>query len=393
MDARPRRPHNGIELPTVIPVVPLAVPQLIGNERAYVEECIESGYVSSVGPFVDRFEREFAAYVGAEHAVACVNGTAALHVALRLSGASGDGYVALSTFTFIASANAASYTGARPYLVDSEPVTWNLNAEALHDEVVRRAHQGQALPQAVEVVHVLGHPAQLEPLLALRDTYGIPIIEDAAEALGAGWTDGPLAGRHVGSAGEFGCFSFNGNKVITTGGGGMIVTNDPEMASRARHLTTQAKTSRRGYLHDEVGYNYRLTNVAAALGVAQLEQLPAFLDRKRHIAATYNAELRDLPVTLPPSVSWAASSSWLYSILLPEHVNLEGVLDKLEERGVQARPLWPPLHRQQPYLSVEVLGGAVADDLYARGLSLPCSVGMTDHDQQRVIEELRAALR
>lgn len=374
-------------------VVPLAVPELGGNERAYVDECLASGYVSSVGPFVERFEREFAASVGAAHAVACVNGTAALHVALRLAGASADGYVALSTFTFIASANAVAYTSARPWLVDSERTTWNLDAEALHDEVVRRAKAGEPLPQAVEVVHVLGHPAQMEPLLALRDSYGIPVVEDAAEALGARWTEGPLAGRSVGTAGLFGCFSFNGNKIITTGGGGMIVTNDAELAQHARHLTTQAKTSRRGYLHDEIGYNYRLTNIAAALGVAQLEQLPRFLGRKRQIAAVYDAELTHLPVTLPPSVSWAESSSWLYSILLPESVDLEGLLNRLEGAGIQARPLWPPLHRQQPYLCAEVLGGAVADDIYARGLSLPCSVGITADEQQRVIEELRRALR
>ncbi|WP_205857804.1 aminotransferase class I/II-fold pyridoxal phosphate-dependent enzyme, partial [Phytoactinopolyspora endophytica] len=210
--------------------IPLAEPSLDGNEAQYLAECIKSGYVSSVGAFVERFERDFAAYVGTQHAVACSTGTAALHVALRLAGAEPGRLVAVSDFTFIASANAAAYTGADVLLVDSEPETWNMDTGLLYDDVVRRARQGRRIPDIVEIVHVLGHPAHMEPLLQLRDRFNIEIIEDAAESLGASWTTGPLANRQVGTAGRMSCFSFNGNKIITTGGGGMITTDDAQLA-------------------------------------------------------------------------------------------------------------------------------------------------------------------
>lgn len=373
--------------------VPLAVPHLGGNEARYVRECLESTFVSSVGPFVERFEREFAAFVGAPHAVACASGTAALHVALRLVGAGPGALVATSTLTFIASANAIAYTGADVLLVDSEPDTWNMDTQRLHDEVVRRARVGEPLPAVVEVVHVLGHPARMEPLLDLRERYGIRIVEDAAEALGAGWRSGPPAGRQVGTVGDVGCYSFNGNKVMTTGGGGMIVTADAALAERARHLTTQAKLPGPGYEHDEVGYNYRLTNVAAALGVAQLEQLPGFLARKRAIARRYTEALDGLPVTPPPRAGWADPSWWLYSVLLHPDVGApETAMRRLAQRGVQTRPLWRPLHTQKPYLHAEHLRGAVAELLADRGLSLPCSVSLTPAEQDQVVDGLREIL-
>lgn len=369
--------------------VPLAIPCLRGNEQSYVARCLEDNFVSSVGPFVDRFEREFAAAVGASHAVACSSGTAALHVALRLCGARPGATVAVSAFTFIASANAIVYTGARPLLVDSETESWNLDGELLHAEVERRAARGEPLPTAIEAVHVLGHPARLEPLLDLRERFGIWLIEDAAEALGATYAGGPS----VGTVGDVGCFSFNGNKIITTGGGGMIVTADGDLAARAEHLTTQAKLGGRGYSHDEVGFNYRLTNVAAALGVAQLEQLPTFLSAKRRLAERYDTALADLGLTLPPRRPWADPSAWLYSVLLdPNGPSRDAVLDALAAEGIGARPLWPPLHLQAPYAAAERLGGAVAESLYDRGISLPSSVGLSPDDQQRVIEALRSAV-
>jgi dTDP-4-amino-4,6-dideoxygalactose transaminase len=393
--------------------IPLAVPRLAGNEHRYVAECLDTEMVSSVGGFVARFEREFAAFVGTHHAVACASGTAALHVALRLAGAGhhrvamggldalGDelavadegAVVPVSDFTFVASANAIRYCGADPLLVDSEPVTWNMHTELLHDRIVRRARLGRPLPTVIEVVHVLGHPAEMEPLLDLRLRYGIRIVEDAAEALGASWRTGEVAGRQVGTVGDLGCFSFNGNKVMTTGGGGMIVTDDAELAARARHLVTQAKLPGPGYVHDEVGYNYRLTNVAAALGVAQLEQLPDFLAAKRRIARRYNDAFCDLPVMLPPHAAWAEPSSWLYSVLLaPDAGRPDEVVERMAALGIQTRPLWRPLHRQPPYASASRVGGVIADLIWQRGLSLPCSVSLTEADQDRVIEALRATL-
>ena len=372
--------------------LPLAVPHLGGNELAYLAECIETNYVSAVGPFVSRFEAEFATAVGSPHAVACSSGTSALHVALRLAGAKPDTVVAVSSFTFIASINAITYTGATPLLVDSEPESWNMDTELLHDEVVRRADRGDPIPSVVEIVHILGHPARLEPLLELRNRYGITIVEDAAESLGATYTAGPAAGRQVGTIGDFGCFSFNGNKIITTGNGGMIVTADEGAAKTAKHLTTQARIPGPAYLHDDVGYNYRLSNLASALGVAQLEQLEKFLAAKRQTAARYAAGLHGLPVTAAPHAPWADPSFWLYSILLDDAGGRDAVLQRLVAAGIESRPLWPPVHLQQPYRHLERIGGDVGEDIFRRGLSLPSSVGLGADDIDRVVAALAEAL-
>lgn len=374
-------------------MIPLAEPTLDGNEARYLQQCIDSGYISSRGAFVDRFERDFASTVGAKHAVACSSGTAALHVALRLVGAEPGRLVAVSDFTFIASANAVNYTGAEMMLVDSESETWNMNTELLHDEVECRARTGQRIPDIVEVVHVLGHPAAMEPLLALRERYGIRIVEDAAESLGASWRSAGLEGRHVGTVGDFGCFSFNGNKIITTGAGGMIVTDHAEVAERAKHLTTQAKCTGDEYIHDTVGYNYRLSNLSAALGVAQLETLADKVSAKQAVAERYAAWLADLPLTLAPRSYWANPTYWLYSVLLDDGVTrCRDVVSSMAERGVQARRMWPPLHWQAPYASTERLGGAIAEEIYRRGLSLPSSAHLTERDQKAVTTALADVL-
>ncbi|MTD58426.1 DegT/DnrJ/EryC1/StrS family aminotransferase [Amycolatopsis pithecellobii] len=373
-------------------MIPLAEPVLDGNEREYLLECLESGYLSSVGPLVERFEREFARAVGSAHAVACGSGTAALHVALRLAGAGPGKLVAVSDLTFIASANAVTYTGADILLVDSESATWNMNTQLLYEEVVRRAKRGERIPDVIEIVHVLGHPAQMEPLLALREEFGIPIVEDAAESLGASWLEGPLAGRQVGSAGEFGCFSFNGNKIITTGGGGMITTDDADRAAAARHLTTQAKLPGPGYRHDAVGYNYRLNSLAAAVGLAQLERLSNRVAAKRAIAARYDKLLTGLPVSPAPSTTWARPTYWLYSVLLDEQADGDHFVESLSGREVQARRVWPPLHVQAPYVGCARLGGDVADHIYRRGLSLPSSAGLSLSQQQLTADALVASI-
>ncbi|WP_205629451.1 DegT/DnrJ/EryC1/StrS family aminotransferase [Jiangella muralis] len=360
-----------------------------GNEGRYLQECIDSGFIAA-GPFVERFEAAFADAVGSGNAVACATGTAALHVALRLAGAQPGALVAVSDFTFIASANAIRYTGADLLLVDSERDTWNMNTELLHDDVVRRARTGAPMPDVVEVVHVLGHPARLEPLVELRDRFGIVIVEDAAESLGAVCD---TQGRQAGTVGAFGCFSFNGNKIITSGGGGMIVTNDGGLAATARHLCAQAKASGGRYVHDTVGYNYRLSNLAAALGVAQLERLADRLRAKRAIASRYDRLLHDLPVSAPPRAAWAEPTHWLYSVLLSDGAaDPDAVLAVMAEERIQARRLWPPLHRQRPYRSVERLAGEVADNVYRRGLSLPSSAHLTADDQIAVIAALTKGL-
>ena len=369
--------------------IPLAEPCLEGNGRAYVEECFATNFVSSVGPFVDRFEREFAAYVGARHAVACASGTAALHVAMRLLGVGPGDEVFVPTLTFVASANPIRYEGATAVLVDAEAETWNMDPALVVEELDRRARAGRKQPAAVVAVHILGHPAAIESLVEACERHGVPLVEDAAEALGARYERGRFAGRSVGTIGRVGCFSFNGNKIITTGGGGMVTTDDPALARRAKHLTTQARLPGPAYDHDEIGFNYRLTNLAAALGVAQLERLPAFIERKRVIAARYDVAL-DGRFGLPPRAAWAAPTFWLYSIRARGRRTREEVFEDLRQRGIDSRPIWTPLHRLAPYADAPRLGGEVAEALFADALSIPCSVQLTPAEQDRVVAALVA---
>ena len=364
--------------------IPLCIPFMGGNERAYLNQCIDSNFVSSVGPFVDRFEQEFAAFVGVPRAVACVNGTAALHIALILAGVGPGDEVLVPTFTFIATINPVKYLGAEPVFVDAEAASWNMDPDLVAQELEDRKRHNRPMPKAVVVAHLLGHPANIAPVAAICKDYGIPLIEDAAESLGATWDDGV----HPGTIGDFGAYSFNGNKIMTTGGGGMIVCRSEGDAARAKHLTTQARMPGVEYNHDEVGYNYRLTNLAAALGVAQLEQLSAFVADKRRIAAGYDAALTAIDgMTPPPSLPWARPSFWLYSALVnttAAGMDRTALLEALQKEGIQTRPLWHPVHTMDMYRRCRFVGGGVADDLFARGLSLPCSVGLTPAQQDRV---------
>jgi dTDP-4-amino-4,6-dideoxygalactose transaminase len=368
--------------------IALAEPSLNGNEAEYLREAIASNFVSSVGPFVSRFEESFASSVGARHAVASSSGTAALHVALRVGGGGPGDEVFVPSFTFIASANAVSYLGATTTFVDSEDATWNLNPDLVLEELDRRVRIGAALPKAIEIVHILGHPANILGIVNRCRDLGIAVIEDAAESLGASYVEGSLDGRQVGTIGDAGCFSFNGNKVMTTGGGGMIVSDAPEFAQHAKHLTTQARLPGLAYDHDEVGYNYRLSNLAAAVGLAQLEQLPSFLEAKSRIAHRYDAAFAGLAgVRLLPRAAWARPSAWLYSLRIDGAERARSVLDALVEQGVGARPVWPPVHRMAPYHGASILGGGrTAERIAAETISLPSSVGLSEIDQDRVID-------
>ena len=383
--------------PETAPRIPLCEPLLGGNARRYLDECLTSGFVSSVGPFVDRFEQAFAAQVGAGFAVACASGTAALHIACRLADIGPQDQVFVSTLTFVASANPIRYQHAQPVLVDAEPETLNLDPALVIAELERRARAGLPQPKAIIAVHILGQPADLGALAAACLHHGVMLIEDAAEALGARYSAGPLAGRQVGTIGKLGCFSFNGNKIITSGGGGMITCNDEALARRARHLSTQARQPGTEYRHDEVGYNYRLTNLAAALGLAQLEQLDEFLARKRAIAARYREGFAGCPgvtTSATTSSTWSQSSHWLCSVSIDPGragCDRQAMYERLRARNIESRPIWTPLHLLPLYASAPRLGGAVAEAIFARELCLPSSVGLAPEAQDRVIAAVIAA--
>lgn len=370
--------------------IPLATPNLGEAERRAVLSALDSGFVSSVGPEVTQFETELAALVGARHAVSTASGTAALHVALQLAGVGRGDEVFVSDFTFIGSANPVAYLGAEVVLVDSDPESWNMDPDLVEAELERRARAGEPMPRAIELVHVLGQPADGHRIVEIADRHGVAVVEDAAESLGASWVDDQGRRTATGTLGRLGAFSFNGNKIVTSGGGGMIVTDDEDLARRAKHLTTQAKVPDVGYLHDEVGYNYRLTNLAAALGLAQLRRLDEFVAAKQHIAARYGAAFEDLPLTAAPTVAGTDSTYWLYSVLTEDRAARDGLLDHLAQHGVGARSLWRPLHQQPPFADARTLGGQVASSLFDRGVSLPCSTDLSEADHDRVVAAVRS---
>ena len=376
--------------------IPLSVPAIGGNEWKYVKECLDTGWVSSVGAFVDRFESELAAYVGTKHAVATVNGTAALHVALLAAGIKPDDEVLVSTLTFIAPANAIRYAGAWPIFIDAEPEFWQLDprkvATFLEEEChtvngeLRNKKSGRCV-RAILPVHVLGHPVDMDPIVELAQKYNLVVIEDATESLGATYK-----GRMTGRLGNIACFSFNGNKVITTGGGGMIVTDNEAWARKAKYLTTQAKDDPVEYVHGEIGYNYRLTNIQAAIGCAQLEQLNDYLAAKRRIADAYTESFRGLPgITPMPQATWAQSIYWLYTILVDESAGggSRSLMHALADRGIQARPLWQPLHQSPAHAGSQSYQCSVADKLNREALSLPSSHSLRPEELTRVVNAVK----
>lgn len=381
--------------------IPLSVPYFAGNEWEYVKKCLDTNWVSSAGPFVEKFEREMAAAVGSKYAIAVVNGTAALHIALILAGVEPGDEVVVSDLTFIAPANAIRYLGANPVFIDAEPEYWQMDVQKLRDFLektcefsirgLRNKTTGRML-RAILPVHILGSICDMNPILELAEKFGIPVIEDATECLGARYGE-----RSAGSLGSIGCFSFNGNKILTTGGGGMIVTDDENIARRARYLTTQAKDDSIEFIHRAVGYNYRLPNILAALGCAQLENLQAFIARKRKIAASYTKDLADLPGIIPMrEPPGTFSTFWLYTIRLESSVSKldsRDLIRSLETKGIQTRPLWQPMHLSPAQSGAFATDCSNAECLNRECLSLPCSVGLLSKDQNRVIEMIHHSER
>ena len=387
--------------PAVSGGIPLCVPEIRGNEWKYIKECLDSNFVSSVGPFVDRFERELAARVGAKYAVATVNGTAALHIALLIAGVKPDDEVLISTLTFIAPANAIRYVGAWPAFIDAEEQYWQMDPQKVSDFIekgcvwknneLRNKKTGRRV-SAIIPVHILGHPVDMDPILEQAKKYNLPVIEDATECLGAKYK-----GRMTGKLGDIACFSFNGNKIITTGGGGMIVTDNEEWARKAKYLTTQAKDDPVEFVHNEIGYNYRLPNISAAMGCAQLEKLDEYIAIKRRIAATYTEAFRNVPGLTPVrEAEWAFSIFWMFTMLVDEKkygITSRELLRRLAKQNIHARPLWQPMHLSPAQRGSFASDCAVAERLNRMAISLPCSVGLSTAEQSRVIELIRVRPR
>ena len=369
---------------TVLGAEPVALhePCFSGNEWIYLKECLDSTYVSSVGQFVDRLEAELAAYTGAKYAVAVMNGTAALHLSLLLAGVKHDDEVIVPTLSFVATANAVKYCGAIPHFADSEERTLGLDPLALREHLTHIAdlQQGQCINRftgrvirAIVPMHTFGHPVNMDRLLQLARDFHLVVIEDSAESLGSYYQ-----GQHTGTFGLMGTFSFNGNKTITTGGGGAIITNDAILAKRAKHLSTTAKlTSRWEFVHDEVGYNYRMPNINAALGCAQLEQLPSFLLAKRALFEKYQqAFLQVIGLTLVAEPEGCQSNYWLQSVLLePKYQDQrDDILQQTNDAGLMTRPAWTLMHKLAPYRDCPRMSLFVAESLAQRLINIPSGV-------------------
>jgi dTDP-4-amino-4,6-dideoxygalactose transaminase len=365
----------------------LSPPDIGAAERRYVQEAFDGNWVAPVGPNIDAFERAFATRVGSTHAVALASGTAALHLALRLSGVVPGDEVVCSTLTFVASAAPIVHLGAKPVFVDSEEASWNADPTLVAELLARKAAQGRA-PRALVLAHLYGQSADIDPILDACQRHGVALIEDAAEALGATYR-----GRAPGSLGRAGIHSFNGNKIITTSGGGMLVTDDASLAQAARHLATQARDPAPHYEHTTVGYNYRMSNVCAGIGRGQLEGLDAKVARRRAHFAAYAAAFRDLPgVAMQPEAPWGQSTRWLTCLTIDPALagtNREAVRLALEAAAIESRPLWKPMHLQPVFRDAEHLGRGVSDRLFERGLCLPSGSGMTDTDRDRVMDVVR----
>jgi Predicted pyridoxal phosphate-dependent enzyme apparently involved in regulation of cell wall biogenesis len=374
------------------PRIRLSEPTVGEEEAQAVARAVGDGHLV-FGPDLPGFEAALARAVGATDALAVSTGTAALHLALLVAGVERGDEVWVSDLTFIATANALSYCGARIVLVDSEPESWNLDPQIVGDEIARRTRAGIAMPKAIVPVHLLGHPANLEPILPLLAEHHIRIVEDAAEALGSHWVGGALDSRVPGTVGDFGIYSFNFNKPISTGGGGMVVARHPDDLARARHLGSQAKIPNLDYRHDEIGYNYRMSNLAAALGVVQMQRLDGLIERRRAIALRYRDELADLGIGGGPDLPWARRSGWLSTAVFADDGTRGAVRDALDAKQIEARPIWPSMRIQAPYADCEVLGGTVAMDLADRVLCLPCSAHMTEAQQDEVLDTVRTVVR
>lgn len=376
--------------------IPLSVPNLKGNELAYVSKAVETEWVSTAGEYVSEFEQSVADFVGAERAVACQSGTAGLHTALLVCGVTREDMVIVPTLTFIAAVNPVRYIGAEPAFMDCDDSLCMdpLKLEKFCEEECQirggqlyHRNTGRRIP-AVLVVHVFGNMADMEQIMDIADRYRLRVIEDATEALGTRYTQGKYSGKFAGTIGDVGVYSFNGNKIITTGGGGMLVSQYPEMLDRAKHLTTQAKSDELNYYHDEVGYNYRLTNLQAALGVAQMEQLEQFIEVKRRNYTRYQEKIPKIPgLDFLKFREGTYSNCWFYSVVCGESIpkSREQFIQELMQMGVQSRPIWGLIHEQIPYQGSLAYQIEKASAYWKKVINIPCSTNLREEDVDFVV--------
>lgn len=372
----------------------LSPPHMNGDEQRYIQEAFESNWIAPLGPNVDGFEKEIASYVGVSEAVAVSSGTAAIHLALSLLGVTKGDTVFCSTLTFIASANPIVYQGAEPIFIDSEPETWNMSPQALARALQDASIEG-TLPKAVIVVNLYGQSAKMDEILSLCNQYNVPVIEDAAESLGSTYN-----GKASGTFGKFGVYSFNGNKIITTSGGGMLVSNDVAALQQARFLATQARDSAPHYQHSQLGYNYRMSNILAGVGRAQLQVLKNRVEARRQIFERYYQELAGLTgITFMPELSNTKTNRWLTVLTINEKeagISAAQLVQAFTEQNIEARPVWKPLHMQPLFQGVRYYPHSENDDvaqlLFQTGICLPSGSNMTEDDQNRVIKCLKKAL-
>ncbi len=361
----------------------LSPPHISGNEQRYIAEAFESNYIAPLGPFVDRFEQSICDYTGGEEALATTSGTAAIHLALRVLGVGKGDIVLASTFTFIGSVAPVLYQQAVPYFIDSEAKSWNLDPELLREAVVT----APKMPKALILTHLYGQMADIEKIVAICDEYGIALIEDAAESLGATFQD-----RQSGTFGHFGVYSFNGNKILTTSGGGMLISDDKAAMERARFYATQAKEDALYYEHKELGYNYRMSNILAAIGVAQMELLDERIDACRQIFSWYREGLDEVDeISFMPESKESRGNRWL-STLLFEKSDPEMVRLALEAEDIESRPLWKPMHLQPLFKEALSLCNGTSERLFAQGLCLPSGTAMTQSDVKRVCDVIKKVL-
>ncbi len=381
-------------------MIALSEPFIGGNEWKYIKECLDTNWVSSAGKFVSAFEDAVCRFTGAGHAIACINGTSALHISLIVSGVQPGDEVIVPTLTFIAPVNAIRYVQAEPIFMDCDDF-YNIDSQKVIEFITRETFfkdgktynkkDGKCI-SAIIPVHVFGNAVQLEQLHSLCAQRGITIIEDATESLGTRYRTGALAGKHAGTIGKLGCLSFNGNKIITTGAGGMILTDDSRLAEQCKYLTTQAKDDPLNYIHNEVGYNYRMSNIQAAFGLAQLEQLPSFLEKKKENFTAYKTGLRDINgLILKASPDYADNNLWMYALQIDTSYGLPQarLIKELAKADIQARPVWQLNHLQKPYKTGQAYNIEKAPSLRDSTINIPCSVGLRTEQIDFITDRLR----